>query len=317
MRMNVGRSTRVLSAWLLAASLGTASAQDIRVTLLGTGTPAPVMNRFGPSVLVEAGEQKFLFDAGRGAMQRLTQIRVGWKDVTGVFLTHLHSDHVVGFPDLWLTGWLFGERAVPLRVWGPRGTQKMMQHLAQAYEFDIAIRQADERAPAAGALIVAEDVAEGFAYESNGVRITPFDVDHAPVVPAFGYRIDFRGRSVVLSGDTRVSENLIRRAEGVDLLIHEVVAPETYVRAGVPPARAATVMAHHTTAEQAGAVFARVKPRLAVYSHIGRPTTTEQDVIGPTRKAYPGPLELGEDLMVIEVGEQVTVRRLGAAPPSR
>ena len=122
MRMNVGRSTRVLSAWLLAASLGTASAQDIRVTLLGTGTPAPVMNRFGPSILVEAGEQKFLFDAGRGAMQRLTQIRVGWKDVTGVFLTHLHSDHVVGFPDLWLTGWLFGERAVPLRVWGPRGT---------------------------------------------------------------------------------------------------------------------------------------------------------------------------------------------------
>ena len=76
-------------------------------------------------------------------------------------------------------------------------------------------------------------------------------------------------------------------------------------------------MAHHTTAEQAGAVFARVKPRLAVYSHIGRPTTTEQDLIGPTRKAYAGPLELGEDLMVIEVGEQVTVRRLGAAPPSR
>ena len=112
MRMNVGCSTRVLSAWLLAASIGTASAQDIRVTLLGTGTPAPVMNRFGPSILVEAGEQKFLFDAGRGAMQRLTQIRVGWKDVTGVFLTHLHSDHVVGFPDLWLTGWLFGERAV-------------------------------------------------------------------------------------------------------------------------------------------------------------------------------------------------------------
>jgi len=109
-----------------------------------------------------------------------------------------------------------------------------------------------------------------------------------------------------------VAENLIRRAEGVDLLIHEVVAPETYVRAGVPPARAATIMAHHTTAEQAGEVFARIKPRLAVYSHIGRPTTTEQDVIGPTRKTYAGPLELGEDLMVIEIGEQVVVRRPAA-----
>jgi ribonuclease Z len=313
--MNAGRRTWVLAAWLLAGSLGTASAQDIRVTLLGTGTPAPVMNRFGPSILVEAGEQKFLFDAGRGAMQRLTQIRVGWKDVTGVFLTHLHSDHVVGFPDLWLTGWLFGGRDTPLPVWGPRGTQKMMLHLAQAYEFDIAIRQADEHASAAGALIVAEDVAEGFAYEKNGVRITPFDVDHAPVAPAFGYRIDFRGRSVVLSGDTRLSENLIRRAEGADLLIHEVVAPETYVRAGVPPAFAATIMAHHTRPEQAGEVFARVKPKLAVYSHIGRPSATEQDVIAPTRKTYSGRLELGEDLMVIEIGETVTVRR--PAAPTR
>src|SRR6187401_334251 len=129
MRMNVGRSIRVLSAWLLAASLGTASAQDIRVTLLGTGTPAPVMNRFGPSILVEAGGQKFLFDAGRGSLQRLAQSQVSWRDVNGVFLTHLHSDHVVGFPDLWLTGWITSNRRTPLLVWGPKGTTKMMSLL--------------------------------------------------------------------------------------------------------------------------------------------------------------------------------------------
>jgi len=82
------------------------SAQEIKVTLLGTGTPVPSMNRFGPSTLVEAGGQTFLFDAGRGALQRLAQLRVRWQDVDGLFLTHLHSDHVVGFPDLWLTGWL-------------------------------------------------------------------------------------------------------------------------------------------------------------------------------------------------------------------
>ena len=128
--------TPVLAAWLLAVLLDTASAQDIRVTLLGTGTPAPVMNRFGPSILVEAGEQKFLFDAGRGAMQRLTQIRVGWKDVTGVFLTHLHSDHVVGFPDLWLTGWLsspYGQRTTPMKVFGPQGTAAMMAGCGLAF----------------------------------------------------------------------------------------------------------------------------------------------------------------------------------------
>src|SRR6478672_6072175 len=117
--MNAGRRTWVLAAWLLAGSLGTASAQDIRVTLLGTGSPAPVMNRFGPSILVEAGAHKFVFDAGRGALQRLAQLKVSWRDVDAVFLTHLHSDHVVGFPDLWLAGWLTSGRDVPLPVWGP------------------------------------------------------------------------------------------------------------------------------------------------------------------------------------------------------
>ena len=100
------------------------SAQEIKVTLLGTGTPVPAMSRFGPSILVEAGGQTFLFDAGRGAMQRLAQLRVRWQDVDGLFLTHLHSDHVVGFPDLWLTGWLeVGSRqATPCL--GAKGNEK-------------------------------------------------------------------------------------------------------------------------------------------------------------------------------------------------
>jgi ribonuclease Z len=286
-----------------------AYAQQIKVTLLGTGSPSPVMNRFGPSILVEAGGQKFLFDAGRGALQRLTQVKVSWRDVQGVFLTHLHSDHLVGFPDLWLTGWLISERDVPLYVWGPRGTRKMMSHLEQAYEYDIRIRLYDTRPPPEGVVILAEDIAEGVVYEKSGVKITAFEVDHAPVKPAFGYRIDYAGRSVVLSGDTRFSENLIRHAQGVDLLVHEVAAPQTFRRAGSPPELAKSIIAHHTTPEQAGEVFSRTKPKLAVYSHIVRPTATEQDVIAPTRTTYAGPLELGEDLMVVEIGDKITVRR--------
>ena len=305
----IGRKMLCILLLLAACVSPAAFAQEIKVTLLGTGTPAPVMNRFGPSILVEAGGQKFLFDAGRGALQRLTQVKLSWRDVNGVFLTHLHSDHVVGFPDLWLTGWLTAERAAPLYVWGPKGTKNMVSHLEQAYEFDIRMRLADEHASAAGVVILASDIADGFVVEKNGVKITAFDVDHAPVEPAFGYRIDFAGRSVVLSGDTRFSENLIRHAAGVDVLVHEVIAPETYRRAGVAPELAQTIMVHHTTPEQAGEVFARTKPRLAVYSHIGRPSATEADLIPATRKTYAGPLEVGEDLMVIEVGDTVTVRR--------
>lgn len=287
-----------------------AHAQTIKVTLLGTGSPPPAMNRFGPSTLVEAGRQKFVFDAGRGALQRLTQTRVRWQDVDAVLLTHLHSDHVVGFPDIWLTGWLTGSgRDRPLNVWGPRGTSKMMSYLEQAYEFDIRIRLYDDRAAPEGVVILAEDIKEGVVFDKGGVKITAFEVDHEPIKPAFGYRIDYGGRSVVLSGDTRVSENLIRYAQNVDLLIHEVAVPETFQRVAARPERAKSIIEHHVTPEQAGEVFARTKPKLAVYSHIVLPIATEQDLIAPTRNTYSGPLEVGEDLMVFEIGDKVEVRK--------
>lgn len=305
---------RVMGIVLLAFGLAPAFAAgpEIKVTLLGTGAPPPVMHRFGPSILVEAGDQKFLIDAGRGALQRLGQLAVRWQDVDGVLLTHLHSDHVVGLPDLWLTGWLVAPgRDRPLHVWGPHGTKRMMSHLEQAYEFDIRTRLYDDRAAPEGAVVLAEDIEEGVVFERRGLKITAFEVDHRPIRPALGYRVDYGGRSVVLSGDTRVTQNLIRHARGVDLLVHEVVSPETFKRAGTHPERARSVIEHHTTPEQAGEVFARTKPRLAVYSHIVLPIATEQDLIPTTRQVYSGPLEVGEDLMVIEVGESIEVRRPG------
>ena len=303
---------------VFAAAVNPVAAQGptIKVTLLGTGCPPPVMNRFGPSTLVEAGDQKLVFDAGRGSLQRLAQLKVRWQDVGGLFLTHLHSDHVVGFPDLWLTGWLLVPgRDVPLPVFGPRGTSRMMFHLRQAYDYDIRIRLQNDGASRAGVEIRATDIREGVIYNKGGVKVTAFVVDHAPVKPAFGYRIDFAGRSVVLSGDTRVSANLIRYAQGVDVLVHEVFVPETLAHAGVPPKRAEKIIDYHTTPEQAGEVFTQVKARLAVYSHICLPNASEQELIAPTRKTYAGPLELGEDLMTIEVGEKIEVRRPTRSTP--
>jgi len=222
---------------------------------------------------------------------------------------------VVGFADLWLTGWLVGQRDRALPVWGPTGTKAMMAHLEQAFEFDIRYRISDDRAAPAGAVIVAEEIREGVVFEKDGLKITAFEVDHAPVKPAFGYRVDYRGRAVALSGDTRISQNLIRHAQGVDLLVHEVVSPAAFLRAGISAEGSRTRIEHHVTPEQAGEVFASTKPRLGVYSHIGPPSATAQDLLVPTRKTYAGPVEVGEDLMVIEVGETVEVRRPSRPSP--
>jgi ribonuclease Z len=222
-----GRRYRLLATILLAgvsAFPQTVAKPALKVTLLGTGTPRPVIERFGPSTLVEAGNQKLIFDCGRGCTQRLYQAKTPFSEVTALFLTHLHSDHIVGVPDLWLTGWIVG-RKTPLRVWGPSGTRQMMKHLEEAYAFDIHIRRdVDEQIAAPGVVVEAKDIEQGVVYESGGVKVTAFTVDHGAVKPALGYRVDYAGHSVVLSGDTRYSENLIKFAQGTDVLILPVSA---------------------------------------------------------------------------------------------
>ena len=285
-----------------------APSDSIKVVLLGTGV-GPVVNlqQYGPSILVEAGGMRLLFDCGRGATMRLAQAGVPMGSISRVFLTHLHSDHIVQLPDLLLTGWAAGHRAVPLEVWGPAGTRAMMDHLQQAFAFDIHMRRdVDERFPAAGITVVSHDIQEGVVLGERGVKVTAFLVDPGPVQPAFGYRVDYGGHSVVLSGDTRVSENLIRHARGTDVLVHEAIDEEALRNRPDRPAEAviAAIIAHHTTPQQAGEVFTRVAPRLAVFSHA--PNTAR--VMAQTRTTYAGPLQGPEDLLTIVIGDEVVVR---------
>jgi len=263
------------------------------------------LKQFGASTLVEAGGERFLFDCGRGATLRLTQVGVPIGSISRLFLTHLHSDHVVQIPDLLLTGWAGGGRQIPLEVWGPVGTRDMMDHIQQAFAFDIRVRRdVDESFPGEGIKVLSHDIQEGIVFDERGVKVTAFLVDHGAVKPAFGYRVDYGGHSVALSGDTRVSENLVRFAQGVDVLVHEVVdAAAVRARSG-DPRGLERIVSHHTTPEQAGEVFARVKPRLAVYSH----ASNSESVITDTRKTYAGPLQGPEDMLTIEVGEKIEVR---------
>jgi len=278
---------------------------DLIVTLLGTGMPQPVMERFGPSILVQAGSETLLFDAGRGCLQRLRQLNVSYNEIDVLFLTHLHSDHVVGLPDLWLTGWLVSDRLVPLNVYGPPGTRQMTEYLQKAFAFDINIRVDDDKKLAQGSRLSTKEIRQGLLYEQNGVRVIAVSVDHHPRIPAFGYRIEYNQHSVVLSGDTRYSENLVSFAKGTDLLVHEVViAPDTVLTTDPKY----PVFAHHTTIEQAALVFKKAAPKLAVYSHIVKPFgRNEQELLGRTKAVYPGRVLIGEDLMQFTIGDSIKV----------
>jgi ribonuclease Z len=290
---------------------------DFTVTLLGTGVPTPRPERFGPSTLIEAGEEKLLIDAGRGATIRLYQLGVPMGRIDALLLTHYHSDHTVGIPDFWLTGWLsshYATRTTPLCVIGPTGARALMSNLEKAYAADINIRLADEKLPPAGVAVTVEEfAADGIVYERNGVKVIAFEVNHGDLIkPACGYRIEYAGRAAVISGDTRYNDNVIKYGAGADLLVHEVaiVRPELAAEPYIP-----RIMAHHTTAREAGLVFAATRPKQAAYTHLvflasrEVPAATVADLVAETRQTYDGPLEVGEDLTAFEIGETVTVRR--------
>lgn len=298
----IGIALGLLHATALAQNRDKPGGAAFKVTLLGTGTPTPSAERFGACILVEAGTRKLLFDAGRGCVIRLDQVRIPWRELTDVFLTHLHADHTFALPDVFLMGWILG-RTDPFEVRGPAGTRDMFASMLHALDVDIASRMVNGRESPKESVT---EITPGVVYQRDGIKVTAFEVDHT-VKPAYGYRIDFDGLSVVLSGDTQYSENLIRNAQDVDVLVHEVV----FGSPGLTPQQQFVMNNGHTVPEKAAQVFSAVKPRLALYTHVlllG--TASDDDVMSATRKLYPGRVEMGTDLTEINIGSSVEVRHL-------
>jgi ribonuclease Z len=237
-----------------------------------------------------------------------------------LFITHYHSDHTNGIPDLWLTGWLpprWGQRKAAFCVTGPKGAKTLMSKLEEAYALDIKIRLEDEKVPLEG---IRTDVTEfdrdGVVYENDGLRVIAFEVDHGEVIkPAYGYRFEYQGRAVVLSGDTRYHPNVVKYGKNADLLIHEVGAVDPELLKDVSLKR---ILDHHATPQDAGRVFEQTQPKLAAYTHLVllgtdkvKPLTIDQ-VVAQTREVYRGPLVVCEDLMSFDIADGVTVRRFQA-----
>jgi ribonuclease Z len=308
-------------AFCASAALPAQTTQPvIRVTLLGTGVPLidPVAfvasGRVLSGTLIEAGSERMLFDVGQGVVTRLLQSGGDPNNpniaVDKLFISHLHSDHIADLASLYSYGWLY-RYDVPLKVWGPGpgpnqavSTGSIMQLLRVVYDTDFYVRCCAFSIltfPLSGVQPIASDLGEGVVYSNNGVTVTAFLVDHHPVSPAYGFRVDYQGHSVAYSGDTTFTPNLPKFAKGVDVLINEIWGfapdPELY-NYHCPPETCAAPM------------FIAAAPKLAVFTHIAIPPgTTTDDLVARTRKAgYTGPLQVGADMMVIDVlSDKVTV----------
>jgi ribonuclease Z len=256
------------------------AAADMHILFCGTGSPMPSRDRAEACTAVIAGGKLFVFDAGEGAARNLLAMRAPLDRMGGVFLTHLHSDHINGLGNLALQHWVGSNAAAPLALTGPTGTTTLGAALNSAYRIDSGWRTAhhgEQVAPPSGFGFAPRDIAPGIVYDAGGVRITAFAVSHAPVSPAFGYRIDWAGRSVTISGDTAATPALTAAAKGSDVLVTELLNPqlvkrmEDAARAAGRPLRAkifADIPDYHLTPVDAGRTARDAGAKALVFTHI-------------------------------------------------
>jgi ribonuclease BN (tRNA processing enzyme) len=284
-------------------------AKDVEIVLLGTGTPVPNADRQGPSLAIVANGKAYLVDAGSGIVRQANSafqrgvpgLRPAGLDIA--FLTHLHSDHTLGLPDLILTPWI-QERTKPLQLYGPSGTKAMAGHILEAYAEDIQVRTTGlEGGNTTGNKVEAHDIQPGMIYHDENVTVKAFLVKHGSWKQALGYRFDADGKSVVVSGDTSPAESVIDACNGCDALVHEV-----YSGRGVNPLKASLTVEQwmkyetefHTSAAELGEIAAKAKAKMLILTHwtlLGN--SKQDDMVRAIREKYTGPIIVGRDLDVI------------------
>lgn len=297
------------SSWLALAASGGAwqdTPTRTRLVLLGTaGGPTPKARSAAPAQAIVVGDRVYLVDCGDGVARQLARANLPMRQLRAVFITHQHSDHNAGYGPLFLLGWAAG-LASPVDAYGPPPLQEMTERLLQAYRFDIELRIADEgRAPLAPLVRPHEITEPGEVFRDDRVRVTAALNDHPPIRHSFAFRFDTTDRSIVISGDTRYSENVIKLARGADVLVHEVVSREFWERpdAPQPPAVVRHILASHTDAPDVGRVAAAAGVRTLVLSHYvpteGPGAPTDAQWLAGVRRHFKGDVILGRDLMEI------------------
>ena len=271
------------------------------LVVLGTGTPNADPDRSGPSLAVVVNGTAYVVDAGPGVVRRAAAAaRAGVAALTAsklatVFVTHLHSDHTIGLPDLIFTPWVL-ERTVPLEIYGPSGIKAMTDHIERAFVEDVRIRiDGAEPANSTGYRANAHEVDTGVVYRDSNVVVRAFAVPHGDWRLAYGYRFDGGGRSIVISGDTRASDAVVQACNGCDVLVHEVYSAEGFLTR--PPEWQRYHAAAHTSTKELAALATRARPKLLVLYHQLYWGTDDDGLLREIRAAgYTGPVVSAKDL---------------------
>lgn len=274
----------------------------IEIILLGTGSPIPDPHRAGPATLVRAGGRSFLVDAGRGVLLRAVAAGAPPAGLTGMLVTHLHSDHLTDLNDVITTRWVTSFAPSPLLIHGPPGTAKVVGALLESLGPDIGYRLAHHDDLTWTPDPQVHEVLDGEVLDDGEVRVTAAPTDHRPVEPSIAFRVEHRGRAVVLAGDTVPCDGLDRLCEGADALVHTVIRADLVRAIGLP--RLHDILDYHSSVEQAAQTAARAGIGTLVLTHYVPALVpgTEDEWRERAAVHFSGRIELGDDLHSVRIG---------------
>lgn len=286
----------------LTAITGHAASPVTQVVMLGTGTPNPDPDRSGPAVAIIVNGHSYLVDCGPGIIRRAAAATrngvagLDMKDLRTVFITHLHSDHTLGYPDLIFTPWVLG-RTDHLAAYGPNGLQDMTKNILAAWKKDIAVRtEGLEHANATGYLVDVHEIQPGVVYKDENVTVTAFLVKHGSWDQSFGYRFQTPDRTIVISGDTSPADSIVQACNGCDVLVHEVYTQDP--QHPLSPSWQTYFVAFHTSTQELAAIATRAKPKLLVLYHQLFHGVSEGEMLHEVRQHYAGAVVSAHDLDV-------------------
>ncbi|MEI8248897.1 MAG: MBL fold metallo-hydrolase [Candidatus Taylorbacteria bacterium] len=272
----------------------------VKVVLLGTGFPFPFPDRIGPSLAIIVDDKSYIIDAGSGAVRRMQkafddgELALEPKKIEKLFVTHLHSDHTLGYPDIILTPWVMG-RKNPLEVYGPKGIKSMTENILEAYKEDIYIRTHGlENGNHTGYKVNTHDIKSGIIYKDEHVKVKAFKVKHGIWKEAYGFTFIVGDKKIVISGDTKPHPNVIKEAKDCDLLVHEVYAMNRLKDANAPWTK--YLKTFHTSTEELAEIGNKTKPKKIVLIHQIDFNNTNKKVVSEVTSKYKGKVIYGKDL---------------------